>query len=168
MGGGGSDCSCDPLVLLPRGSVLRSGQSQETGSQSQERKCVKQGQQQLHTLPQIPAGEGGISGRLDINLTQREHSHDSSLGSAVQVDRTQGYWILCSKPRQHLCYFTVFYFCLFVFSRAALVAYGGSQARDPIGAVAASLRQSHSNTGSKPHLEQTPQLTTPMDPQQTE
>ena len=46
---------------------------------------------------------------------------------------------------------SVFFF-LFVFSRAAPAAYGGSHTRGPIGAVAASLQQSHSNTGSKLHL----------------
>ena len=49
-----------------------------------------------------------------------------------------------------------FFFGLFAFSRAAPRAYGGSQARGPIGAVAAVLR--HSNTGSKPRLQPTPQL----------
>jgi len=43
-------------------------------------------------------------------------------------------------------------FCLFAFSRAAPAAYGGSQARSQIRAVAASLHQSHSNAGSEPHL----------------
>ena len=47
------------------------------------------------------------------------------------------------------------YFCLF---RAAPTAYGGSQARGPIGAVAAGLRHSHSNVGSKLHLRPSPQL----------
>ena len=42
------------------------------------------------------------------------------------------------------------------FSRAAFAAYGGSQARGLIGAVAASLRQSHSNAGSEPCLQPTP------------
>ena len=41
---------------------------------------------------------------------------------------------------------------LFVFSRATLTAYGGSQVRGQTRAVAASLHQSHSNTGSKPNL----------------
>ena len=45
-----------------------------------------------------------------------------------------------------------------VFSRAALKAFGGSQARGPIGAAAADLHQSHSNTGSEPHLQPTQQL----------
>ena len=44
------------------------------------------------------------------------------------------------------------------FSRAAPVAYGGCQARGRIGAVDASLRQSHSNAGSEPRLRPTPQL----------
>ena len=52
-------------------------------------------------------------------------------------------------------------FCLF---KAAPVAYGGSQARGLIGAVAAGLRQSHSNTRSKLCLRPTPQLTATLDP----
>ena len=40
----------------------------------------------------------------------------------------------------------------FVFFRAAPIAYGGSQGRGPIGAIAANLHQGHSNTGSEPHL----------------
>ena len=56
-----------------------------------------------------------------------------------------------------------FVFCLF---RAAPVAYGGSQARGWIGAVATSL--CHSNTGSEPHLQPTPQLMVVPDPQPTE
>ena len=39
---------------------------------------------------------------------------------------------------------------LFLLFRAAPAAYGGSQARGPIEAVAASLQHSHSNTGSEP------------------
>ena len=52
-----------------------------------------------------------------------------------------------------------FFFCLFAISWAAPVAYGDSQARGRMGAVAASLRQSHSNSGSEPHLRPTLQLT---------
>uniref|UniRef100_A0A8D1TL14 Signal transducing adaptor molecule n=1 Tax=Sus scrofa TaxID=9823 RepID=A0A8D1TL14_PIG len=53
---------------------------------------------------------------------------------------------------KHLCICVrvwVFYFGLFAFSRAAPVAYGGCQARSPLGAAAAGLRQSHSNAGSR-------------------
>ena len=43
----------------------------------------------------------------------------------------------------HIHIAILFFFCLF---RAEPEAYGGSQARDPIGAVAASLRHSHSHS----------------------
>ena len=59
-------------------------------------------------------------------------------------------------------------FCLFAISLAAPVAYEGSQARGLIGAVAAGLRQSHSNVGSEPCLQPTPQLTATPDPKPTE
>ena len=45
-----------------------------------------------------------------------------------------------------------------------LSAYGGSQARGPIGAVAAGLHHSHSNTRSKPCVQPTPQLPAMQDP----
>ena len=62
-------------------------------------------------------------------------------------------------------FFLIFNFLsFFVLSRAAPVAHGGSQARSLIGAVATSLRNSHSNAGSKPHLQPTPQLTATLDP----
>ena len=53
--------------------------------------------------------------------------------------------------------FSIFFlsFCLL---RATPTAYGGSQARGLIGAVAAGLGQSHSNLGSELHLRPTPQL----------
>ena len=66
-------------------------------------------------------------------------------------------------------FFFVF-FCLFLsfvvvvaISWAAPAAYGGSQARGRIGAVATGLRQSHSNAGSEPRLQPTPQLTATPD-----
>ena len=52
--------------------------------------------------------------------------------------------------------FLLLFFCL---SRAAPAAYGRSQARGPIGAVAAGLHHSHSNSRSEPCLQPTPQLT---------
>ena len=60
--------------------------------------------------------------------------------------------------------FFVCLFVCFVFSRATPEAYGSSQARGLIGAVAYSLGQSHSNSGSKPRLRPTPQLTATPDP----
>ena len=86
-------------------------------------------------------------------------------------------WVLFFNPSNHslsigefnaftfrLVIFCFLFFCIFVFSRAPLVAYGGSQARGRIGAVAASLRQSHSNAASEPGLRPTPQLTATLDP----
>ena len=62
-------------------------------------------------------------------------------------------------------YFILFYFFLvFFFSRAAPAAYGGSQARGQIGAIAIGLRQNNSNMESKPCLWPTPQVTAMMDP----
>ena len=51
-----------------------------------------------------------------------------------------------------LVFFFLGFFFFLAFVRAAPVAYAGSQARGRIGAVAASLGHSHSNSGSKPHL----------------
>ena len=53
-------------------------------------------------------------------------------------------------------YLFIFLFCLCAFSRAAAMAYGGSQARGRIRAVAAGLHQSHSNKGSELRLRPTP------------
>ena len=58
-------------------------------------------------------------------------------------------------------FFVFFVFCPF---RAAPAAFGGSQARALIGAVAASLRHSHSHARSEPHLRPTSQLIATPDP----
>ena len=59
--------------------------------------------------------------------------------------------------------FPSIFFCLFAISWATLAAFGGSQARGRIGAVATGLHQSHSNVGSKPRLQPTAQLTAMLD-----
>ena len=71
-------------------------------------------------------------------------------------------WIcfLCTIMGTPICSIS-FFFRIF---RAAPAAYGGFQARGPIGAVAAGLRQSHSKAGSKLILPPTPQLTATPDP----
>ena len=48
--------------------------------------------------------------------------------------------------------------CVLAISWASLRVYGGSQARGRIGAIAASLPQSHSDVGLEPRLQFTPQL----------
>ena len=67
---------------------------------------------------------------------------------------------MCKKiaSEEFIYLFILFYFFLF------FRAYRGSQARGPIGATAASLRRSHSNTGSELHLQPTPQLMATPDP----
>ena len=69
-------------------------------------------------------------------------------------------------PRKsfHNLFFFFLSFLSFVFFRAAPMAYGGSLASGPIGATAAGLHHSHSDTGSKLHLQPTPQLMTTPDP----
>ena len=52
----------------------------------------------------------------------------------------------------------------FAISWATPAAYGGSQVRGLIGALAAGLHHSHSNATSKPSLQPTPQLTAMPDP----
>ena len=59
------------------------------------------------------------------------------------------------------CPFVILFF--FAISWAAPAAYGGSQARGLIGAVATGIRQTHSNEGSEPRLQPTPQLTATPD-----
>ena len=61
-------------------------------------------------------------------------------------------------------FFVVVVVVVVAISWAAPAAYGGSQARGRIGAVATGLRQSHSNAGSEPRLQPTPQLTATPDP----
>ena len=60
------------------------------------------------------------------------------------------------KPQPEIFSFSFLFYLLF---RAAHSAYGGSQARGPIGATAAGLHHSHSNARSEPHLWPRPQLT---------
>ena len=53
---------------------------------------------------------------------------------------------------------------IFVFSRATSAAHGGSQPRGLIGAIAAGLHHSHSNTRSEPRLWPALQLMATLDP----
>ena len=59
--------------------------------------------------------------------------------------------------------FFLFFFVFLLFLWATPVAYGGSQARGRIRAVATGLCQSHSNSGSEPRLQPTPRLTATPD-----
>ena len=95
--------------------------------------------------------------------------------TCVLMDTSQihFHWAMMRTPQKfHFIYlflfFIIIFFLSFVFSKSAPMAYGSSQARGQIGAVAAGLRQSDSNTGSEPRLQPTPQLTATQDPQPTE
>ena len=72
-------------------------------------------------------------------------------------------------PNIFKCWLTLFiylfiFFFFFFLLRAVPEAYGGSQARGPIGATAASLHHSHGNAGSELCLQPTPQLMEMPDP----
>ena len=69
------------------------------------------------------------------------------------------------RNRQNLLGLGKFFFLsFFAISWAASMAYGDSQARGQIGAVATSLHHSHSNTRSELHLQPAPQLMAMPDP----
>ena len=55
-----------------------------------------------------------------------------------------------------IAFLFLFVFPFFGLLRAETVAYGGSQAKGRMGAVAASRHHSHSNTRSEPNLQPTP------------
>ena len=96
---------------------------------------------------------------LSGNITRRQF--ESSLGDrntwghmlGLQQE-SKGLWF---SPASSLSLF----FCLF---SATPVAYGSSQARDQIRAVAAGRHHSYSNARSKPYLQPIPQLTAMLDP----
>ena len=70
--------------------------------------------------------------------------------------------MLSIKEERVLFYFILFFvFCLF---RATPAAYGGSQARGRVEAIAAGLCHSHSNSRSELRLRPTPQLMAIQDP----
>ena len=114
-----------------------------------------------------------IYSNLTLDITKSEKFLQSQFSSAW-VSSNQFYaiiWLLWG----FFCFFCLFvFFCLFTFPSAAPAAYGGSQyggsqcggsqARGRIRAVATGWCQSHSNTGSKPRLRPTPQLTATPDP----
>ena len=68
----------------------------------------------------------------------------------------------CQGKEFGLIFVVVVVVVVVAISWADPAAYGGSQARGRIGAVATGLHQSHSNAGSELHLR--PQLTATQDP----
>ena len=95
-------------------------------------------------------------------------------GPADHLRQARWYCWFASALSRNLCILSVsadgvlsaeveIVFVLFCF-RAAPEACQGSQARGQIGAAAAGLHNSHSNSGSEPHLWLTPQLMATLDP----
>ena len=83
---------------------------------------------------------------------------DISLWNSVLPQRSQFFW-------SHFFYLFIYLFWSFCLFLGPLpVAYGGSQARGPVQAVATGLCQSHSNVGSEPLFWSIPQLTAMPDP----
>ena len=87
----------------------------------------------------------------------------------------QYYANFCCKVTQSCIIYIIYihnihinYFSFPFFFRAAPSAYGCSRARGQIRPTAAGLSYSHSNTGSKPHLQPPLQLTATPDRQPTE
>ena len=68
------------------------------------------------------------------------------------------HWVGASIGLREVYLFIYLFGFFAFFSRAAPEACGGSQARGQIRAVATGLHQSHSNTGSEPLLQPTPQV----------
>ena len=81
------------------------------------------------------------------------------MGTVIMKKGNGGGHQKCDLRKSQGTLFIYLFFVFFAISWVTPTAYGGSQARGVIRAVAASLRQSHSNTGSKPRLLPTPQLT---------
>ena len=88
----------------------------------------------------VPGGETGTS------QTGQKAQRCLSLGEERGMLLQLGNCSICTDAALRGIFF--FVFCLFAISWATSVAYGGSQARGLIGAVAAGLRQSHSHMGS--------------------
>ena len=82
-------------------------------------------------------------------MTQQQDNIEFGLWGQRDLD-SNSMGLSCGKQDffNFFIYFFLF-FGVFVFSRAAPVAYGGYQARGLIRAVAAGLCQSHRNSGSK-------------------
>ena len=66
--------------------------------------------------------------------------------------------------RSSLLFYFYFFIFIFLLFRVTLAAYGGSQARSPIGATTAGLHHNHSNIRPELCLRPTPQFTATLDP----
>ena len=86
-----------------------------------------------------------------LRLRSEGLSAEKDLMGFTECDGNIGfYFVLEVKPLEDLQhrFICLDLSCVFVFCLFRFAAYGGSQARGPIGAVAAGLHHSHSNMGS--------------------
>ena len=143
---------------------------------SDDEKTVLTHLQVLHSIPLFSPFFGhpmefpgqGSAASHSCNLS---HSCGSTESLTHPAGRGSNLWPSTpKKPMILLCHSgnscpTIFFlFFVFVFSRAAPAAHGGSQTRGLIGAVAAGPHHNHSNARSEPHLSPTPQLMAMPDP----
>ena len=85
-----------------------------------------------------------------IKATKLEPSEDKVRGISLSGHLSYALpWCELLKPARGFLFVCFSVFCLF---RAIPTAYGGSQARGPVRAVAAHLHDSRSNTESEPCL----------------
>ena len=94
----------------------------------------------FHQILAQESGDSSLGGRVGPH-------YPSILNVTVCIHQPQ---TLCQSPTFSVSFCFVLFFCLFAISSMAPLAYGGSQARGHIEAVAAGLHQSHSNAGSVP------------------
>ena len=94
----------------------------------------------------------------------RDQMHTTTVSSDLSLSSDSSRSLATRPPRSSQCWFLSFFLFVFCLFRAAPVAYGGSQARGLIGAIAVGLYHSHSNSGSELHLQPTLQLMATPDP----
>ena len=119
-----------------------------------------------YVLPMFSSGSFTVSGLTFRSLIHFIFVYGVSEYSNFIVLHVSGHF-----PQHHLLrIFAIVYSCFFFFFfsfslfRATQGVYGSLWARGQIGATAADLQHSHSNAGSKLHLQPTPQLTAMLDP----
>ena len=91
----------------------------------------------------------------------------SSLAPTSLFSLSVSLFLFCREVHLYhilILFIYLFIYCLFLSSRAAPAAYGGSQARGLIGAVATGLRHGQSSVGSEPCLQPWPQLMAGLNP----
>ena len=100
---------------------------------------------------QLPAYTTATATLDTLTYRSRPGIEPTSSGILDRFVTTEPQWETLFSNFYVFC-FILFYFIFILLFRAAPMAYGESQARGPIGATSASLRQSHNNARSELHL----------------